>query len=171
MWYFKHSILDVVIASVMALALIELFSTEFTGRSASLLDVAAVDYTSDLFNNLYLYGVFFYNNWYIPFLAAAVVLLVAMLGSIILTTRLVVVADEVVTRSRTFSFLGFFLGFLLVAALSYFMSSDVNTVLCEAAPDSNKVVVDTKEVKPVTYMDQETFDKTIAQLNKANTHY
>lgn len=38
-----------------------------------------------------MYGVFLYNNWYIPFLLAAVVLLVAMLGSIILTTRLVLI--------------------------------------------------------------------------------
>jgi hypothetical protein len=90
-----------------------------------------------------LYGVFFYNNWYLPFLAAAVVLLVAMLGSIILTTRLVVV-DSAVQPNRKFSFIGFIVGLLLVGLLVNFMSADADTVLCEpqkvAAPDMAQAV-------------------------------
>jgi len=136
---------DIVIASVMSLALIELFSTELTGRLAAWLDVAAVDYTSNLFNNVYLYGVFFYNNWYLPFLAAAVVLLVAMLGSIVLTTRLVVVGSDV-KPNRKFSIIGLIFGLVLVGLLVNLMSADADTVLCEpqkvAAPDleqANKI--------------------------------
>jgi NADH:ubiquinone oxidoreductase subunit 6 (subunit J) len=99
----------------MSLALIELFSTELTGRLTSWLNVAVVDYTSNLFNNVYLYGVFFYNNWYIPFLIAAVVLLVAMIGSIVLTTRLVVVSSTI--TKRNFSVLGFVVGLIAVTVL------------------------------------------------------
>lgn len=119
--------LDIAIVSAVALALIGLFSTELTGRLPSLLDVSAVNYTSGLFNNVYLYGVFFYNNWYLPFLVAAVVLLVAMLGSIILTTRLAVVES---TKSR-FSVIWITIGALLVVACAHLTSSDTDGVLCE----------------------------------------
>lgn len=89
-WYVKHTILDIIIAFIMSLSFISLVSSEYTGNFTSWLDVAQVDYTAQHFNNVYMYGVMFYNNWYIPFLLAAVVLLIAMLGSIILTTRLFV---------------------------------------------------------------------------------
>lgn len=90
-WYAKHTVLDIAIAFIMATSFIQLVSSEFTGNFSSWLEVAAVDYSAQLFNNVYLYGVFFYNTWYIPFLLAAIVLLIAMLGSIVLTTRLLTV--------------------------------------------------------------------------------
>lgn len=90
-WYVKHTLLDIVIAFIMAASFMSVVSSEFTGNFSSWLDVAAVDYSAQLFNNVYLYGVFFYNTWYIPFLLAAIVLLIAMLGSIVLTTRLLTV--------------------------------------------------------------------------------
>src|SRR5687768_6883545 len=46
-----------------------------------------------MFNTSFLYGLFFYENWYLPFLIAGVVLLIAMLGSIILTTRLLALPE------------------------------------------------------------------------------
>lgn len=93
-WYAKHTVLDIVIAFIMATSFISLVSSEFTGNLSSWVDVAAVDYSAQLFNNVYMYGVFFYNTWYIPFLLAAIVLLIAMLGSIILTTRLLTVDNH-----------------------------------------------------------------------------
>ena len=97
-WYAKHTLLDIVIAFIMAASFMSVVSSEFTGNFSSWLDVAAVDYSAQLFNNVYLYGVFFYNTWYIPFLLAAIVLLIAMLGSIVLTTRLLTV-DSVASGS------------------------------------------------------------------------
>jgi NADH-quinone oxidoreductase subunit J len=99
-WYAKHTLLDIVIAFIMAAAFMSVVSSEFTGNFSSWLDVAAVDYSAQLFNNVYLYGVFFYNTWYIPFLLAAIVLLIAMLGSIVLTTRLLTVDSNASGSSK-----------------------------------------------------------------------
>lgn len=99
-WYAKHTLLDIVIAFIMAASFMSVVSSEFTGNFSSWLDVAAVDYSAQLFNNVYLYGVFFYNTWYIPFLLAAIVLLIAMLGSIVLTTRLLTVDSDASGSSK-----------------------------------------------------------------------
>jgi len=99
-WYAKHTLLDIVIAFIMAASFMSVVSSEFTGNFSSWLDVATLDYSTQLFNNVYLYGVFFYNMWYIPFLLAAIVLLIAMLGSIVLTTRLFTVGSDTSGSSK-----------------------------------------------------------------------
>jgi NADH-quinone oxidoreductase subunit J len=93
-WFVKYLLLDVCLIFVMGASLLSLFSSVTSVSFASWLEVAQTSYSTNMFNTSFLYGVFFYENWYLPFLIAGVVLLVAMLGSIILTTRLVVPAGK-----------------------------------------------------------------------------
>jgi NADH:ubiquinone oxidoreductase subunit 6 (subunit J) len=90
-WYVKHTVLDIVIALALGLCLIEVFASGLASNLDYWLNFSTADYVTHVWNTTYLYGVFFYNYWYIPFLLAAVVLLIAMFGSIILTTRLFLV--------------------------------------------------------------------------------
>ena len=93
-WYLKHIALDISIVFMVGLILLEVVATNISSQFGAWLDVTQMNYMSTMFDTSYLYGIFFYNYWYIPFLLAAIVLLVAMLGSIILTTRLVLVDGD-----------------------------------------------------------------------------
>ena len=93
-WYLKHIALDISIVFMVGLILLEVVATNVSSQFSAWLDVTQMNYMSTMFDTSYLYGVFFYNYWYIPFLLAAIILLVAMLGSIILTTRLVLVDGD-----------------------------------------------------------------------------
>jgi NADH:ubiquinone oxidoreductase subunit 6 (subunit J) len=99
-WYLKHAALDISIVFMVGLILLEVVATDVVNHFGAWLDVSQVSYLSAMFDTSYLYGIFFYNYWYIPFLLAAVILLIAMLGSIILTTRLVLVDND---KKSTFS--------------------------------------------------------------------
>jgi len=89
-WYLKSAAFDLAIVFVTGLILLEIFTGSFDGNFDSWLNEVQIAYNSELFNTSYLYGVLFYNFWYLPFLLAAIVLLIAMLSSIILTTRLLI---------------------------------------------------------------------------------
>lgn len=93
-WYLKYVALDISIVFVVGLLLLEVLSFDIVGNFGAWLDTTQVTYLTTMFDTSYLYGIFFYNYWYIPFLLAAMVLLIAMLGSIILTTRLVLVDEK-----------------------------------------------------------------------------
>ena len=99
-WYLKHIALDISIVFMVGLILLEVVATNVSSQFSAWLDVTQMNYMSTMFDTSYLYGIFFYNYWYIPFLLAAIVLLVAMLGSIILTTRLVLVDGDKKMSSR-----------------------------------------------------------------------
>jgi NADH-quinone oxidoreductase subunit J len=90
-WYLKHIVLDISIVFMVGFILLEVVATNVASQFGALLDVTQMNYMSTMFDTSYFYGIFFYNYWYIPFLLAAIILLVAMLGSIILTTRLMLV--------------------------------------------------------------------------------
>jgi NADH:ubiquinone oxidoreductase subunit 6 (subunit J) len=93
-WYLKYAAVDMVTMIFVGVVLIQMFDLGVTTYFENWLNVAQMMYTSSLFNGMYAYGIFFYNYWYLPFLIAGVVLLIAMLGSIILTTRLLMVDSK-----------------------------------------------------------------------------
>ena len=102
-WYAKHIVLDLLIVFGFGLSLIGLVSDSFAGHFPAWLDVAQSTYNSNMFNTSFLYGVFFYDYWYLPFLLAGVVLFIAMLGSIVLTTRLFVCTSFAAAKAPNIS--------------------------------------------------------------------
>ncbi len=87
-WYLKHIVVDLLIIFVFGWSVIQLVAMNFAGQFSAWLDLTQTSYRESAFNSSFLYGVFFYDYWYLPFLLAGVVLFIAMLGSIVLTTRL-----------------------------------------------------------------------------------
>lgn len=93
-WYMKHAALDIILMLTVGIVGVQAVATHGVGHLDSWLSLTQSAYTSTLFDTSYLYGIYFYNRWYLPFLLAALVLLIAMLGSIILTTRLVAIDSK-----------------------------------------------------------------------------
>jgi NADH:ubiquinone oxidoreductase subunit 6 (subunit J) len=87
-WYLKHVVFDLFLMFGFSLSVISLFSNSMTGHFSSWLDLTQTTYNASMFESSFSYGLLFYDYWYLPFLIAGVVLLIAMLGSIVLTTRL-----------------------------------------------------------------------------------
>jgi NADH:ubiquinone oxidoreductase subunit 6 (subunit J) len=92
-WFVKAVLFDMFLIFIVGLLFLSLVTNVVSGSFASWLDLVQTTYHVQMFNTSFLYGLFFYENWYLPFLIAGVVLLIAMLGSIILTTRLLVPSE------------------------------------------------------------------------------
>ncbi len=90
-WYIKHVFLDILLLLGAGLVLIHLFNTGLTANITTWLSTSDTLTNYPLVGATQLYGSLFYNHWFIPFIIAGIVLLIAMLGSIILTTRLLMV--------------------------------------------------------------------------------
>lgn len=100
-WYLKHIVMDLLIIFGFGWSVIQLVAMSFAGQFSSWLDLTQANYRESAFNSSFLYGVFFYDYWYLPFLLAGVVLFIAMLGSIVLTTRLLLPTSKDSPKSST----------------------------------------------------------------------
>lgn len=81
-------LLDLALMFGFGLIVLEMLSVSSAGNFNSWLDWISLTYESTFLNTSFIYGISFYNYWYLPLLIAGIILLIAMLGSIVLTTRL-----------------------------------------------------------------------------------